>query len=110
MASFKINNYSVRIWSSKRTTNLNPGSAMAGIYLYEGTKYRGYAYFFADDTPLAAPVYHSSSGRIFVHYNLVQFHAILDMLRNEDPIYLYYHSPTNAGLNTGREPIGEEES
>ncbi|RSC93157.1 hypothetical protein [Tenacibaculum singaporense] len=109
MPSFKIDKYSVRIWSSRKTNNLNPGVALAGIYLYQGTKYRGYAYFFAEDTPLAQPVYNSSTGQVFVHYNLSQFDAVLDILRNESPIYLYYHSPSNAGLNTSREPVGENE-
>ena len=46
MATYKIDKYSVRIWSSRKTNNLSPGTALAGIYLYEGNKYRGYAYFF----------------------------------------------------------------
>lgn len=110
MPSYNIDSYSVRAWSSRRSDNLSPGVAMASIYLYEGKKYRGYAYFFADDTPLNPPIFHSNLGRIFVHYNISQFEALLDTLRNEKPIYLYYHSPSNAGLQTGREPVGEEES
>lgn len=109
MATFNIDKYSVRIWSSRKTNNLNPGTALAGIYLYEGNKYRGYAYFFADDTQLAAPVYHSNTGQIFVHFNLSQFDGILDMIRNEDPIYLYYYNPSNAGISTSAEPVGEAE-
>ena len=83
---------------------------MAGIYFYEKGKYRGYAYFFADDTPLSPAVHHSSTGRTYVHYNISQFDAITAIVREEKPIYLYYLSPTNAGLQTGREPVGEEES
>lgn len=109
MATFKIDKYSVRIWSSRKSNNLSPGTALAGIYLYEGSKYRGYAYFFADDTPLAPPVYHSSTGQVFVHYNLSQFDAVLDLVRNEKPIYLYYSNPSNAGLKTSTEPVGEAE-
>lgn len=110
MPSYNIDSYSVRIWSSRRTDNLSPGTALAGIYLYQGNTYRGYAYFFADDTPLNPPVYDASGGRVFVHYNLSQFHAILELLRNEKPVYLYYFAPSNAGIYTGKEPTGEEES
>ncbi|KPL08328.1 hypothetical protein AMJ86_01060 [bacterium SM23_57] len=109
MPEYKIDGYSVRLWSSRPTTNLSPGTAVAGIYLYEGTTYRGYVYFFPDGTALAAPVFHSASERIFVHYNLCQFDATLEILRSEKPIYLFYRSPTNAGLRSGREPVGEEE-
>ena len=110
MPSFNVDSYSVRMWSSRPTTNLSPGTAVAGIYLYEGNNYRGYVYFFPDGTELAPPVYHSSSNRAFLHFNLSQFYATVELLRNEKPIYLYYFSPTNAGLYTGKEPTGEDEA
>ena len=109
MASYKIDGYSTRLWSSRPTTNLSPGTAVAGIYLYEGNKYRGYVYFFPDGTPLAPAVFHSATERIFLHLNLCQFHATMEMLRTEKPVYLYYVGPTNAALRSGKEPVGEEE-
>jgi len=36
MAAFKIDGYALRLWSSRSTTNMSPGTAVAGIYLYEG--------------------------------------------------------------------------
>ncbi len=109
MPSYNIDGYSVRMWSSRSTTNLSPNTAVAGIYLYEGNTYRGYVYFYPDGTELAPPVFHSSNGRAFVHFNLSQFDGTLQVLQSEKPVYLYYFSPTNAGLNTGREPVGEQE-
>ena len=53
MATYTIDTYEVRIPSSRPTTELNPLKAVAGIYLYQGGQYRGYAYFFHDGTPLA---------------------------------------------------------
>ena len=44
-----------------------------------------------------------------MHYNLSQFAAILQLLREEEPVYLYGFGPTYAGLQTGGEPTGEEE-
>ena len=110
MPSHKIDGYSIRQWSSRPTTNLNPGTAVAGIYLYEANKYRGYVYFFPDGTPLAPPVHDPTNGRIFLHLNLSQFAATAEIIRTEKPIYVYYFSPTNAALITGREPVGEEET
>ena len=109
MASFKIDGYSLRLWSSRSTTNMSPGTAVAGIYLYEGNKYRGYVYFFPDGTALAPPVEDSTIGRVFLHFNLSQFHATMEMLRTEEPVYLYYVNPTQAALRSGKEPVGEEE-
>lgn len=107
MATYNITSYAIRRWSSRPTTNLSPGVAVAGIYLYEGRTYRGYAYFFPDGTPLAAPVI--TDDQIFVHYSLSEFDAIAQMLREEKPTYLYSFGATNSGLMTGMEPTGEEE-
>ncbi len=109
MAQYNIDGYALRLWSSKPVTNLSPGSAVAGIYFYQGNTYRGYGYFFPDGTELAPPVFDANNGRIFLHFNLSQFHAIMDTLRNESPLYIYYNSPTHAALRSGKEPVGEEE-
>jgi hypothetical protein len=109
MAEYPFDSYAVRMWSSRPTTNLSPGVAVAGIYLYEGGKYRGYVYFFPDGTPLAAPVHDATNGRVFLHLNLSQLEAVLELVREEKPLYVYYLSPTNAALRTGAEPVGEEE-
>lgn len=109
MPTYKVDRYSVRMWSSRPTTNLSPGTAVCGVYLYEGGNYKGYVYFFPDGTALNPPVFDAGSGRVFLHFNLIQFHPTMDMLRYESPMYLYYTSPTNAGLRSGMEPVGEEE-
>ena len=108
-AQYVIDGYALRLFSSRSTTNLSPGTAVAGIYLYEGNTYRGYVYFFPDGTDLAPPVFDATNGRVFLHFNLSQFHATMDLLRNESPIYAYYVSPTHAALRSGKEPVGEEE-
>lgn len=109
MASYQIDSYAVRMWSSRPTTNLSPGVAVAGIYLYQGATYRGYVYFYPDGTPLAPPVIDATNGRIFIHFNLSQLDAVLQLVREEKPVYLYEFGATNVGLMTGAEPTGEEE-
>jgi hypothetical protein len=108
-ATYQIDTYAVRMWSSRPTTNLNPGVAVAGIYLFEAGTFRGYAYFYPDGTPLADPVIDSTNGAVFVHFNLSQLYGALQMLREEKPLYLYEFGITNAGLMSGVEPTGEEE-
>jgi len=109
MPEFQIDGYAFREWSSRPTNNLNPGVAVAGVYLYQGGNYRGYIYFFPDGTPLAPPVFDAANGRIFLHLNLSQFHGTMEILRTEKPLYVYYIDPSNAALRSGVEPTGEEE-
>jgi hypothetical protein len=47
-------------------------TAAAGIYLYQGGVYRGYAYFYPDGTPLPQPVINAANGQVFVSFNLSQ--------------------------------------
>ena len=44
-----------------------------------------------------------------MHYNLSQLAGVLQMVREERPLYLYEFGPTNAGLATNIEPTGKEE-
>ena len=108
-AVYEIDQYQVRMWSSRPTTELNPDQAVAGIFLYEGGVFRGYAYFHPDGTALAPPGIDSVEGVVSVHYNLSQLAGVLQMVREERPLYLYEFEPTNAGLASGMEPTGEEE-
>jgi hypothetical protein len=108
-AVYEIDQYWVRMWSSRPTTNLNPGIAVAGIFLLQGGIFRGYAYFYPDGTGLAPPAIDSVEGVIAVHYNLSQLAAVLQMVREERPLYLFEFGAENAGLQTGIEPTGEEE-
>jgi hypothetical protein len=104
-----MDQYHVIMWSSRPTTDLNPNIAVAGIYLLQAGVSRGYAYFYPDGTPLAPPVIDSTNGRVFVHYNLSQLSGVLQMVREERPLYLYEFGPENAGLASNLEPTGEEE-
>ncbi len=42
-------------------------------------------------------------------YHIDQFPAVIDILRNEQPVMVYYSSPPFAHIFTGSEPIGEGE-
>ncbi|MCB0637273.1 MAG: hypothetical protein KDC54_11680 [Lewinella sp.] len=109
MAVYSIDSYAIRLWSSRETEPIDPSTAMARIMFYEGDVYRGIALFYADDYVLEDPSM-DHMDRIRVHYNMSQFDPIVDMLRYEKPVFLFYYGTGNAGLQTGREPTGEEES
>jgi hypothetical protein len=44
-----------------------------------------------------------------IWYHIDQFPAVIDILRNEEPVWVYYSNPTFAHIFTGSEPIGEGE-
>jgi hypothetical protein len=108
-ATYQIDTYAVRMWSSRPTTNLDAGVAAAVISLFEAETFRGYAYFYPDGTPLADPVIDTTNGAVFAHFNLSQLDGVLQMLREEKPLSLHEFGITNAGLMSGGEPTGEEE-
>jgi hypothetical protein len=52
---------------------------------------------------------YESGGIIRMHLPSAMFQSVLDVLRNEKPIHIYF-AAGKALLGTSREPIGEEES
>jgi hypothetical protein len=109
MTTYLIDSYSVRLWSSRPTTTFDPEVPVAGVYLFESAAYRGYVYFHPDGTPLSPPVIDTVAGQVFLSFNLSLLDPVLQMLREEQPIYLYEFGADDAGLMTGQEPTGEEE-
>ena len=107
MAEYQIDNIALRQWSSRSLPN--PGVALAGIYLFEGDEYRGYAYFYADGAELKRPSHNGAIGRVHLHFNMSQYESVLDMLRNESPVTLYFKSYTDAGLRCGKDPFAAPE-
>ena len=51
---------------------------------------------------------YESGGIIRMHLPSTMFQNVLDILRNEKPIYIYF-AQNRAFLGTSKEPIGEEE-
>lgn len=46
-----------------------------------------------------------------IYYSVDDWEAVLDVLRNETPVYFNYQDTSNAAqIYTGNEPVGEEES
>ena len=106
MSEYHIDSFAIRQWSSRHMPN--KGVAMGGIYLFEGDRYCGDIYFYAAGTDLKRPSLHESTGRIHLHFFITQYAMILDMLRNEEEIVLYFDSATDAGLHSGRDPFLED--
>lgn len=68
----------------------------------------GKAYFFRD----AAQIPNDGEGKdglVSCYYPAEDFPRVLDLLRNEKPIYVYYNGSGNSVIKTSSEPVGEGE-
>lgn len=110
-----IDEYSVQVYANDLRGNLTRWAAGV-IYLYSSGSHVGTAYFAREGYTGPDAVY--SGGKIYFHAQSEQYERVLDLLRNEKPVYLRWrpHSDTgesndgNAYFYTGREPVGEEET
>jgi hypothetical protein len=110
MVITRVDEYAIRLFSSRSTTRLDGSIAatVGRIYLYGDIGYAGCIHFYPDGTELPPPT--TSNERVFLHFNLCQLHGVMEMLRTEEPLYVYFKSTAEASLTSGREPTGEEES
>ena len=81
------------------------------VWLKHGGKYAGQLIFHPDGQTL--PPDANPGGQPNLHYHLENFENVIDMLRNEKPMYLLYSGSGGGfenGIKTTPEPIGEAES
>ena len=66
--------------------------------------------FHPDKKTLPENHYDKRNNLVYLSYPLSMYHNILDILRNEKPIYFRYTEELNIGfIRTGKEPVGEGE-
>ncbi len=110
----KIDEYSVQIYANDLRGNVMRWAAGV-IYLYSSGKHVATAYFARDG--YTAPDATYAGGKIYFHAQGEQYERVLDMLRNEEPVYLRWvphpdpgePNDGNAYFFCGREPVGEGE-
>ena len=103
MSSTKIKDYHIICYGSPKGYQTN----RAQIALYDkNNKTRAYLRF--NDPGMFFENDYESNGIIRMHLPTSMFENILDILRNENPVYIYFRQ--NRGfLTTSKEPIGEGE-
>ncbi len=105
----EIGKYRLYYWA-KRPSN---SSAFAQISLYNDSNQSiGNVYFYRDgqNMPNNSSVEFGDPKRAYLQMHESQLDRVVDMLRNEKPCSMRYAGPTYAYINTGTEPVGEEES
>ena len=66
--------------------------------------------FYPDSKSIPANNYDKRNKLVYLRYPMSMYSSILDILRNEKPIYFSYNINLNLGhVRTGKEPIGEGE-
>ncbi|MEM8922090.1 MAG: hypothetical protein AAGD35_01215 [Actinomycetota bacterium] len=71
----------------------------------------GGLYFYEDPGAMPNEDSRNSTGFVYLHNPVSAYPHVLDLLRNESPVYLRYDDDRNRGwLATSSEPVGEEES
>lgn len=103
MASYIIDNYAVRQWSSRSPEQASNGVALSGIYLYNGDDRRGQIYFYPDNVGLRPPTYREDKHQILLSFSMSQFSGTLAMLE-QGPVTVFFNSVTDAGITTVRVP------
>lgn len=69
---------------------------------------RGWISFYDDGTTIPDPT-KDASNRISLSFPWSRYAAVLEVLRHEEPVWMYYQSASFAGLSIFGEPVGEEE-
>lgn len=103
MVTFIIGTYEVMVFAGK--------GQVVRVYMNDDSgTYRGYIDFIEGYAGTQNFVQYPN-GIVNAFMPLTKLQAVLDVLRNEKPVYFSVNPPYNwAALKTGREPTGEEES
>ena len=97
--SYFTNVLSPKTYAGKRLMNLSGSFGKAILW------------FLPDGTTLPDNRKRAGQNVFNVHYYINDWAAILDILRNEKPVYFNFSDTSNAAqIYTGNEPVGEEEA
>jgi hypothetical protein len=103
--SHEIKKYKYYTFSSRDASTAN-----TVILFYGDTEYLGGAFFSNDDEAPLEPAVKHPSGVFGLRYRYADLPVIVDMLRNEKPVYLIYSGEQNTRISTTSEPVGEGEN
>ena len=105
---YEVGTYEVLLMS--HFTSSGGGHQTAFVYFYEPSqKYIGYAGIIEDGVPLP-PNVQGSNGVLNIYFHESELVPMLDILRNEKPVFVQYNTDLKWGsVGTGKEPVGEQE-
>ncbi|AXT49762.1 hypothetical protein D1818_02610 [Aquimarina sp. BL5] len=103
-SSFQVQTYSYYNWSSRNTGKTN--------LILRGSGGQTCSVRFIEDPNAVLPDATQSGSYYSFYYHHNQLQHLIDMLRNESPIYVYFNNDNgfnNSRISTASEPVGEGE-
>ena len=106
----EIKKYDVSYYAGGQNVGGYPYRAVIGLR-DEADRFIAGAYFHHSPTTMPSADTKKATGFISCHYNAMDYSQVLDILRNEKPVYVEFDERTNvANVRTSAEPVGEGES
>jgi hypothetical protein len=111
MAVIEIKKYDVAYYAGGRNAAGYPYKAIIGLR-DDNDRLVGAAYFHRNPTTMPGADAHKASGYISCHYPAEEYPHVLDLLRNEKPVYVEFEAGVGniASIRTSAEPVGEGET
>ena len=104
MDVYEIKNYTYYVFSSRNAAIVD------SVLLFHGdSSYLGAAFFYEPSHTLPDAVKYTASGPVGLHYHRTDLPTLIDILRNESPVYLIWDGGQNSRISTTSEPVGEFE-
>lgn len=109
--SEEIKQYDVSYYAGGQNTTGYQYRAIIGLRRDDGSLIGG-AYFHRDPATMPSTDNQTSSGYLWLHYTWEDFPQILDLLRNESPVYARFVAGgwSLGSITTSLEPAGEGET
>jgi hypothetical protein len=105
----EIKKYDVSYYAGAKNVRGYPYRAIIGLR-DENDAFVGVAYFHHSLQTMPDSDIKKSRGLISCHYVATDYPQVLDLLRNEKPVYVEFDERTNvANIRTSAEPVGEGE-
>jgi hypothetical protein len=110
MAMVEIKKYDVAYFAGGRNAAGYPYRAIIGLR-DDDNKLIGAAYFHLNAATLPGGDTQNASGYVSCHYLATDYPQVLDILRNEKPVYVEFvaRAGNMGNIRTSAEPVGEGE-
>jgi hypothetical protein len=97
----EVSRYTCHYYSSRERDDVM-------LFLYdERSNVVGQVFAIPDGQPL--PAAEQRDGRVLLYFHRAVMPQVIDMLRDEGPVFLQWNGGRGAALATGYEPVGEGE-
>ena len=100
--NYAIDGYRYCIYSSRKSSGTN-----AEIELIQGKRRLARLHFTSQYTLKKAE--RNEAGEYVLYFSYDELDRVVDLLRNEKPVYLLWRGPDDTRISTGPEPVGEGE-